>query len=194
MTRLAHPREVLEGGQLKGGILRSHLSWVNEKHPRRLGEIWPRLSPEAAKRLSSVILASSWYPFGWLIQLDRAIADTFAEGKLDLVRELGAFSARINLSTTYKVLDRDTNHDFFRNSAVLHSQFQDFGKVEYVERPNGGLMVHTEYPCYSPVFCASAIGYYEQTIVSHGGRDVRVREVKCMCHGEASCTFEMSWK
>lgn len=194
MARVSHPQEVLEGGQLKGGIFRSHLSWVNEKHPQKLGEVWSRMPADASKKLSAIVLASSWYPFAWLIQMDRAIADAFGQGKLDLIRELGQYSARINLSTTYKVLDRETNHDFFRNSAVLHSQFQDFGKVAYVEKVGGGVMVHTEYPCYSPVFCASAIGYYEQTILSHGGRDVHVREVECMCHGEKSCSFEMEWK
>src|SRR5512141_2165493 len=85
MTRLPHPQEVLEGGQLKGGIFRSHLSWVNEKQPQKTGEVWSRMPPDAAKKLSSIILASSWYPFAWLIHLDRAIADAFGEGKLDLV-------------------------------------------------------------------------------------------------------------
>lgn len=193
MARPTHPREVLEGGQLKGGIFRSHLNWVNEKHAQKTGEVWSRMPPDAAKRLSTVVLASSWYPFAWLIHLDRAIADAFGGGTMDAVRELGQYSARINLSTTYKVLDRDTNHDFFRNSAVLHSQFQDFGKVSYVEKSNGGVMVHTGYPCFSTVFCASAIGYYEQTILSHGGRNVRVREVECQCFGETSCSFEMEW-
>jgi hypothetical protein len=186
-------QEVLDGGRLKGGMFRSHVTWIREKQASRLDELWSRLSPDPARTLSGVILATSWYPFAWLVEMDRNIEEMFGGEQSDVLRELGRFSARINLSTTYKVFDRDTNHAFFENSALLHSQFQDFGHVEYVRSNAGGRMIHRDYPCYSRVFCGSALGYYEATILSHGARRSLVEETECQCFGAPSCTFEMKW-
>ncbi len=190
------PREVLEGGRLKGGMFRSHLSWVRENRtPGDLERLWKELPPEMTESLSRIVLATSWYPFAWLITLDRTIGSLFSSRPEELLRELGRYSAVINISSTYRALDRDTNHEFFRNSALLHRQFQDFGTVEY-ERTSetSGRMIHRDYPCFSRIFCASAPGYYEACIQSHGSTHVSVTESECQCYGEPSCTFELSWQ
>lgn len=196
MPRMGTPREKLEGGRLKGGMFRSHMAWVKENaSDQQREQILGRLPEDARKQLSGLILASSWFPFGWLIELDRAIMDVCGGGRLESIEDLGRWSARINHSTTYKAFDRNSNHEFFENSALLHSQFQDFGKVEYQRNgETGGRMIVSDYPCYSPIFCASAVGYYEGTIESHDGRNAIVREVSCQCYGDPTCTFEMSWK
>jgi hypothetical protein len=195
MPKSGQPREVLAGGRLKGGIFRSHLQWVRDhRPPEDFQKLMDALSPEVKKALSGTILATSWFPFAYLIELDREIARLFGAGK-DLYRELGRYSATINLSTTYKLLDRKANHEFFRNSALLHTQFQDFGNVQYEQTgENSGRMVHTNYNSMSPQYCASALGYYEGCVESHGGRSPNVVEVECQCYGDASCTFDISWR
>lgn len=192
MPKAGQPKEKLEPGRLKGGIFRSHLQWVRDHHPEDVSAILAELPRDASKALGGAILATSWFPFAWLMALDRAIAARY--GGDDILRELGRYSATINLSTTYRLLDRKANHEFFRNSALLHSQFQDFGAVTYQQMgESSGRMVHTKYDTYSPTFCASALGYYEGCITSHGGKAPRVRETECQCYGDASCTFEMHW-
>ncbi|MGA7616107.1 MAG: hypothetical protein WBX15_13105 [Thermoanaerobaculia bacterium] len=187
-------REVLAGGKLKGGIFRSHIAWLQERHPDRANDLWTELPPEATETLSGVILASSWYPFEWLIRIDRAILAMFGDDDPDLLPELGSYSAKINLSTTYRVFDRYTNHEFFLNSALLHRQFQDFGSVRYEKTGDtSGVMIHTEYPCFSRVFCESAVGYYEQCVANHGGKSPQVRETECQCFGDPSCSFDIRW-
>jgi predicted hydrocarbon binding protein len=54
-------------------------------------------------------------------------------------------------------------------------------------------MVHAAYPCFSPVYCASAIGYYEQALLIHHAIPTRVEETSCQCDGDPSCTFELGW-
>src|SRR3981081_944036 len=120
MSKMDQPKEVLTSGRLKGGIFRSHLQLVRAPHGRDLPRVLERLSPDARKALSGTVLATSWFPFAWLIELDRILLDIFGATPPDLLRELGSYSATINLSTTYKLLDRKANHDFFRNSALLH--------------------------------------------------------------------------
>lgn len=189
-------REVLEGGRLKGGVFRSHMRWIMDHHGESgLKRVLDAIPKEIATELSGVILATSWYPFEWLIRLDRAIGQAWAPGReKELIRDLGRYSATINLSTTYKVFNRDTNHEFFQNSAILHKQFQDFGDVTYEQTgPDSGRMIHRGYPCFSPIFCASALGYYEACLHSHGAVVANIRETECQCRGDSSCTFDMSW-
>lgn len=187
-------REVLAGGKVKGGMLRSHLAWVREFHPGDVDRLLKQLPPEMTKDLSGVILATTWYPFEWLIKLDRVIDEIFGSGRGELFAELGRYSARQNLSTTYRGFNRDDNHEFFVNSAPLHSQFQDFGTVRYEKTgDSSGRMIHSDYRCMSPAYCASAIGYYEQSILLHNAKNATVREASCQCTGAPCCTFEMQW-
>lgn len=189
-------REVLEGGRLKGGVFRSHIRWIQDHHGEAgVKRVFESLSDEVSSALSSVILATSWYPFAWLIELDKAIGKIWAPRReKELIRDLGRYSATINLTTTYKAFSRDTNHEFFQNSAILHKQFQDFGDVTYEQTgDDSGKMIHRGYPCFSPIFCASALGYYEACLHSHGAVIVNVTEPLCQCRGDDSCTFELSW-
>lgn len=190
--RSGQPTEHLEGGRLKGGIFRSHQQWIRDKHGEDgLRRVQERLTPDAKKALSGTILATTWFPFAYLIEMDRAIAAEFG----DVLRDLGRYSATINLSTTYRLLDRKANHEFFRNSALLHAQFQDFGKVTYEQTgESSGKMIHTNYACWSPVFCASGLGYYEGCIESHGGKSPQVVETECQCYGDRSCTYDFRWR
>lgn len=188
-------REILAGGRMKGGVFKSHLTWLADNRPAADKELFlQKLQPETRQTFSAPVLATNWYPFSMLIDIDRTLMDLFGGGKIHFLRELGKYSARINLSTTYRAFDRDTNHEFFRNSALLHSQFQDFGKAHYDQTDErSGRMLHTDYNCLSPLFCASALGYYEGCITSHGAARAWVTETECQCYGGKSCTFEMKW-
>lgn len=194
MSRSGPAKESLEGGRLKGGIFRSHMQWIRDHHPDDLPRVIARLEPDAARQLGGTILATSWFPFAWLMKLDQAIVDTFGGGD-DTLRDLGRYSATINLTTTYRLLDRKANHEFFRNSALIHAQFQDFGKVHYEQTgETSGQMIHTSDSCYSPSFCASGLGYYYGCIESHGGASPVIVETTCQCYGDDRCTFDMHWK
>ena len=155
---------------MKGGVFKSRLTWLNDNHtPDEKKQALAAMTAETRTILSGVILAGNWYPFASLVDLDRTFMNLFGGGKTEFLQELGRYSAKINLSGTYRAFDRDTNHDFFRNSALLHSQFQDFGKATYEQTgPSSGKMIHTDYPSYSRIFCESALGYYDGCITSHG--------------------------
>lgn len=187
-------REVLSGGKMKGGIFKSHMTWLLENNPGLKQKLIDSLAPETKAIVTGVILTANWYPFASLVDLDRNLMVIAGGGKHDFLRELGKYSARINLSTTYRAFNRDTSHEFFRNSALLHSQFQDFGKATYEQTGDrSGKMIHTEYPCYSRVFCDSAVGYYEGCIMSHGATRAIIHEKECQAYGDKSCTFDMLW-
>jgi hypothetical protein len=140
------------------------------------------------------LLASSWCSFATLILLDRAIARVARQEERSLMRELGRYSAEINLKTVYRAFKRDGIHDFFRHSATLHKQFQDFGTCEYEQvAPTQARIRILDAACFSPAYCASETGYLEQVVAMHGGTSARISESTCRCANDALCTFELHW-
>src|SRR5712692_4166885 len=188
------PREVLTGGNVKGGVVRAHLQWVRDYHgDAAVSRALSMLPVEAGMEVSSA-LASTWVSFESVVLLDRTIEKLFGRGNRLFLRELGRYSARFNLSTRHRLFRREDLHKFFRCSAVLHTHFQDFGAASYRQTsPTGGEMIHTGYDCYSAVYCQSALGYYEQVIAIHGATPFLVMERTCQCAGNQDCTFEMAW-
>ena len=195
MTTMSLRRESLAGGRVKGAMVRAHLQFVKE----RLGE------PMLARTLSALpppvaaevqgILASTWCTFESLVVLDRTIARVAGRDERDLMRELGRHSAHINLSTIYRAFHRDDIHDFFRHSAALHRQFQDFGDCAYepLAATHGRITVR-DAVCFSPAYCSSETGYLEQVIETHGGKSASVTKPTCQCAGDPLCTFELRWQ
>jgi predicted hydrocarbon binding protein len=188
-------RESLVGGRVKGAMVRAHLQFVRD----RLGE--PALA-QTLKALPAAVaaevqgaLASTWCGFESLIVLDRTIASVAGRDERELVRELGRYSAQINLSTIYRAFHRDDIHDFFRNSAMLHRQFQDFGDCEYeqVGKTLARISIRNAV-CYSPAYCASETGYLEQVLATHGATSATVTEASCQCLGDDRCAFELRWQ
>ena len=139
-------------------------------------------------------LASSWCEFESLIELDRAIYETCRSKYPNVLALIGAASAELGVGKVYKSLDTTELVKFLENIALFHNQYQRFGKVRFEKTASGGKMIYSDYPCYSPIFCASAFGFFIETILRHGSSDPNVTESKCQTLGDKSCTFEMTWR
>jgi hypothetical protein len=189
-------KEALAGGRLKGSIIRAHLDWAYKNlGSDALEKICKKVPEEIAQFLSASILATQWYPFRLLIDVDRAIIGLAVGDPDELLLKMGRHSADLNLSTVRKVFPHRDPHEFFRKEAVLHNQFLSFGNAEYTKvDANTCRLVLKGYPCYSRIFCQSALGYYERAGELQGGTTVRVEETECICRGDSSCVFEISWK
>ena len=184
-------KEQLKGGRVKGGIPRAHLAWVKQQGGEKAVEDVLGRLPAAIGDEMRRVLATTWCAFESVILLDRAIAEIYGA---DTIRQLGKWSAQQNLSTTYRMFKRADIHDFFERSAALHSQFQDFG-VEVYERvgENAGRITHRNYTSFSPTYCESACGYYEEVMKMHGAARHTVDHPKCLGRGAQECIFELRW-
>jgi len=187
-------RESLAGGRVKGAMVRAHLQFVRDQLGEPALALTLKSLPPAVATEVQGILASTWCAFESLIVLDRTIARVAGRDERELMHELGRYSARINLSTIYRAFHRDDIHEFFRNSATLHRQFQDFGDCEYenVGEGHGRISVRNAV-CFSPAYCSSEAGYLEQVIATHGGTSASVTESACQCANDDRCTFELRW-
>jgi predicted hydrocarbon binding protein len=139
-------------------------------------------------------LASSWLEFESLIELDRATHNELKAKHPNVLALIGAASAALGIGRIYRSLDTESLVRFLEDNALFHDQYQKFGNVHFEQTANGGRMVYANYPCYSPVYCASAIGYFMESILRHGGTNPKVTETKCQTHGDKTCTFEMTWR
>lgn len=148
-----------------------------------------KLSPRTRSYVRTP-LASAWCEFESLVELDRAIQTELDGNALALI---GAASAELGIGRIYRSLDSAELEQFLEKNALFHDQYQKFGKVHFEKTPAGGRMVYSDYPCYSPYFCASAIGYFTESILRHGGTNPVVTETKCQCLGDSTCTYEMKW-
>ena len=105
-----------------------------------------------------------------------------------------AASAELGIGKVYRSLDTNELTKFLETNALFHAQYQKFGRVKFEKTSGGAKMIYTAYPCYSPMYCASAFGYFLESILRHGGSEPKVMEPRCQCRGDASCTFEMVWR
>jgi len=139
-------------------------------------------------------LASSWSEFESLIELDRTIHNELKAKYPNVLALIGAASAELGIGRIYRSLDSESLVQFLETNAQFHDQYQKFGAVRFEKTNSGARMIYTNYPVYSPVFCASAFGYFLESILRHGGNDPAVTETKCQCLGDKTCTFEMTWR
>ena len=188
-------RQSLAGGHVKGAMVRAHLQFVRvhlgeEMLARTLAALPPPVSAEV-----NGILVSTWCSFESLIVLDLTIARVAGREPAEIMRDLGRYSAETNLSTVYRAFHRDDIHEFFRRSANLHRQFQDFGDCVYEQLgPTSSRISIRNAACFSPAYCSSEAGYLEQVIATHGGTAASVTESACQCGNDDHCTFEMRWR
>lgn len=177
-------------GVMFGGRKQFLMDTIGEE---RFNALLQKLTPRTRGYVKTP-LASSWCEFESLMELDHAIHDELKGEHPNILALMGAASAELGIGRVYRSLDSEELLKFLENNALFHNQYQKFGNVKFERTPSGARMIYSNYPCYSPVYCASAIGYFMESILRHGGTEPAVSETKCQCHGDKTCTFEMSWK
>jgi predicted hydrocarbon binding protein len=192
-------REVLVGpnpdaAKVKGVMFGGRKQLLSEVGGEEgLDAIFARLTPKTAS-YTKTPLASSWCEFASLIELDRMIYETLKQRYPNILALIGAASAELGIGRVYKSLDSTELVKFLDNQALFHNQFQKFGNVRFEKTANGGRMICSDYPVYSPIFCGSAVGFYLESILRHGGAEPSVVETKCQTLGDPFCAFEMMWR
>jgi hypothetical protein len=183
-----------ENCMVKGVMLVARQKFLLEHYgERELQGVLERLTPEVRKHAAPP-MSASWVPFSVIVAYDRAILAQLGERRPDVLLALGAASAAYGIGTVYRVLDDAELDKFLSGIAHFHEQFQRYGRLKYTKTPRGAAMEYLDYPCYSPVFCASGVGFFLEAILRHGGREPHVVETKCHCRGDGVCRYEMTWR
>ena len=179
---------------VKGTMLNAHLGWAR-KELGDVSRLAAHLDGPCRAFVDRPTLSNIWVPFRCVIQIDRAIA-AVAGGAADAVfRKLGRHSATLNLGGVYKNFVADEPHRIFQQMVILHRQFQNFGEWSYEKMgKQSGRIALRDYAEFSPVYCASGIGYFEGALrMLKVPGPIAVAETSCQCAGDATCVFEMKW-
>jgi len=177
-------------------ILQAHLSWAEEKWGQaaaaRLG---PVLDAEALALISRPLAPTEQILLRDLVRIANGIATAEGGEREAIFNELGRHSARLNLGGAYKSFVPDTPHRFFEQMNFLHRTFQNFGRSNYEKLGARSCRIRLEdYAEYSPMFCISGRGYYEEALrMMKAPGPISVTETACQCAGDPQCVFELSW-
>ncbi len=188
--------ERLDGpAAVKGTMIAAHLEWAKEKLGDLEKALGPHLSVESRAAVQHFVLATAWFPFKTVIEIDRAIAEAVGGIADQTYRDLGRHSARINLLNVYQGFVSDEPHRFFERSTLLHDRFQNFGRATYQKvNTRAGKIRMEGYTCWSPVYCQTARGYFEEALkLMHAPGPISVTESSCICNGQNACQFDLSW-
>lgn len=192
-------KEVLTGpdpsvAKVKGVMFGGRKAFLVEAlGEERFAKFLEKLTPRTRGYVKTP-LASSWCEFESLIELDRATYEELKQERPNVLALIGAASAELGIGRVYRSLDTNELAQFLENNALFHNQYQKFGNVKFEKTPSGARMIYSNYPCYSPIYCASAAGFFMESILRHGGTDPNVTETKCQCLGDKTCIFEMTWR
>lgn len=180
---------------VKGTMLKAHLEWADKQRPDLIRRVRARLGADYDALLAGKFLATDWIKFSQLVKIDRAIAAELGGSAEAVFRDLGRHSAAQNLAGVYKSYLADEPHRFFENSVRLHGRFQDFGHPAYEKTgERSGRLTIADYFEYSPAYCMSAVGYYEEALRSMKvPGPVHVAETSCTCAGDPACVYEAGW-
>jgi predicted hydrocarbon binding protein len=175
-------------------MLHAHLAWAAARRGGAAAAT-DALDAECRRFAAGGFLDTDWVPFRCLVQIDRALAAAAGMPPEQVFREMGEHSATLNLSGAYKSFVAEEPHRFFEKAARLNDRFQNFGRCSYERRDERhGRMRHEGYEEYSPVYCASALGYYAGALrLMRVPGPVHVFEVSCQCAGDEACVFDLTW-
>jgi len=171
------------------------MAWAHKRWPDPAKRLQPLVDAETAALLGKPLEENRRIPFRQLIDISKAIA--LAEGGNPNVvyHELGRHSAIVNMAGAYNRFSFQAPHQFFDQMDHLHHTFQNFGRSGYTRTGERSGRIRLEgYQEFSPVYCQSGLGYYEQALrMMKAPGPIRVIETACQCLDDPACVYELSW-
>jgi uncharacterized protein (TIGR02265 family) len=182
--------------QIKGSVLKSRLSFIEELGgPGALQRVMDDL-PEADRDVLKALMTVQWYPFEVGKRLDEAIVRTLGQGRRDFFLRLGQASADRNLTTVHKAfLVAGDPHAFLAKAPQVYALYYDKGRREYQRTgDHEGVLTTHDAETFSAPDCLTIIGWHRRALEMCGATDVQIVEEECRALGGAVCRYRVTWK
>jgi uncharacterized protein (TIGR02265 family) len=182
--------------QVKGAVLLSRKEFVREEYG---DDAWQKVlgGVSAANRaqLEGVLLSSRWYPFEINADLDRAIVEVLGRGDRNVLKKIGARSARTNLGGAHQAfLKKGNPQAFMAGTDRIYRFYYDEGHREYESTgPSSGVITTHGAATFSENDCLTVIGWYEEALRMCGATRVQITEDPCRARGGPYCRYLVSW-
>jgi len=184
----------LPGPHLHGQIVVARFEYLKREHgTSAIARVLEALPAEDRSALGGVD-RNTWYPFGTLIRLDRAIAAVVGKGDPLIYERLGEASAQARTLWLGEHAALVNVHGFLARMAEEHRRFHNFGHAEY-RRINFsvGEIAFSDYPENDPIYCLSAKGYMRRSIEYLTGGAVGAEERYCQNKRDVACVWSLRW-
>jgi uncharacterized protein (TIGR02265 family) len=181
--------------QVRGTVLRSRLSFVEElAGPQGVRQVLDALPPEH-RQAFQMILPIQWYPFALGLQLDEAIVSVLGQGDASFFERLGASSAEKNLGSVHRTfLTKGDAHAFLAKAPQIYRMYYEVGHREYEKSGEREAVLTThDAETFSAPDCATVVGWYRKALEMCGVPGAMVREEQCRAKGAATCRYRIAW-
>jgi hypothetical protein len=163
-----------------------------------LKKVMATLAPEIRKHFERKVFAVADYPYPVFIAFLRQVDQTAGKGDLTLCRELGKFSAHLDIESVYNLYKKRAKpEDLSRDSSVIwKSYYTNAGtmKTEDISPEHTVVRIY-DFPTMDPAHCRLMEGWMTQAMIEAGAMALtELREVKCPSSGGPYHEFIGSWR
>jgi len=183
--------------KVKGAVLNSRIAFIKKNFGEEgFKKVLEFLSKEDREIISGLIPSMSWFPFEVGMRLDEAIFKVLGGSNPKIFEELGAISARENLSKAHKhFLEVGNPLKFLEKAPLIYKFYYDTGYRTF-EKINDNEVVLTTYESesFSSADCLTVIGWYKEALKMCGAKLVKIVEEECRAKGGKFCKYRIKFK
>jgi hypothetical protein len=193
---LAHEREMREN-QIKGNLLGRRAWYVRDRWgDEALAKVAAAVPEAARKFLVDAPLTFAWYPFGVMMDIDRAIVEGPMRGELVQMTEFGSAIAKHDLPLLYKVLFKVGSPAFVvkRLNIAAKTYIRESTITPEIVGDGHARVTHggRRLPMY---FCTYGVsGWFHAALELSGAKSPTVEHATCEHRGDADCTWTLRWR
>jgi hypothetical protein len=184
-------------GHVRCPAVLARLQWVVEHHGEAAFDATlEAMEPDHAAAIRGAVDPSQWIPFDAFVGLCETIDARYGKGDLALCRELGRYSARVNLPTLYRIFYRFGSVRFIMSKATaVWSEHYDSGHAYTRDvGPGEVAIVIEDFATPHAVHCLSVLGWVESSVTISGARVISGEEVACRRRGAAACELRVRYE
>jgi hypothetical protein len=194
---LHYDREMRDN-QIKGNLLGRRAWYVRDRWGGAALASVAATVPEAARKflVDAAPLTFAWYPFGVMMDIDRAIVDGPMAGDVERMVEFGSAIAKHDLPMLYKVLFKVGSPTFIvkRLNIVCKQYIRETG-VRVTVGGDGEADVTLEGRRFPMYFCNYGVrGWFHAALELSGAKHPTVKHAACLHRGDADCRWELRWR
>ncbi len=155
----------MTGVLVKGSAITSRQRWVREHHGVAGEEaVLEGLAAEHAQILRAGVLRSSWVPFALFLDLNLTADRLFGSGDLSLCKAMGAYGARVNLPTLYRIFFRVGSLPFvLKRAARMWDVHYSTGRLSVTDGKGWARLMVEGFAEPHPALWESVAGWAEAT-------------------------------
>ena len=193
---LQHAAEMRDN-KIKGNLLGRRAWYIRDRWGDEALAKVAAAVPESSRKylLDAPPLTFAWYPFGVMMDIDRAIVDGPMAGNVGNMVEFGSAIAKHDLPLLYKVLFKVGSPAFIvkRLNIVCKQYIRESGLE--VTASDGGAEVVLDGRRFPMYFCTYGVsGWFRAALELSGAKSPTVTHVGCLHRGDAACRWELRWQ